>query len=96
MTFNAADPNTPLRMWIALKLLRAWNNGTAGWDGEVVYIVNVWIDLGMRSPIPWPEGNPFFDEWAAKEGFSKVENSIGFRLNAQIAGNGQGSRGAGS
>jgi hypothetical protein len=80
------DGNTPLRMWIALKLMRAWNNGTSGWDGQVVHIVNVWIDGGMTGPIPWPDGNPFFDEWAAQKGFSRVENSIGFRFSATLTG----------
>lgn len=83
------DPNTPFRMHIALELLRAWNNGTAGWDGQVVYIIHRWIDGGMQGPIPWPDGNPFFDEWATGNGFSKVGDSIGFRGTVQLRGGGQ-------
>lgn len=77
------EANCPLRMYIALKLLRAWNSGTAGYSADVVLVVNEWIDGGMKGPIRWPD-NPFFAEWAAENGFSKVGEYIGFRFQAQL------------
>jgi hypothetical protein len=77
------NDNGPLRMWIALRLLRAWNNGTDGYDGEVVAILNRWIDGGMQGPIPWPN-NPFFREWAEAKGYSNVNGSVGFRFSAML------------
>lgn len=81
-----SDQNTPLRMYVALRVLRAWNDGNAGWDGQVVHIVHEWVDGGMKGPIPWPDGNPFFDEWAAENGFSNVEGNIGFKGFAKLSG----------
>lgn len=78
------DPNTPLRMFIALRLMRAWNNGTEGFDGLLVKTINDWIDAGMCGPIPWIE-NPFFAEWAKANGYSRVGNSIGFRMEMKLA-----------
>ena len=77
------DPNTPIRMYIALKLMRAWNNGTEGFDGLLVKTVNDWIDGGLKGPIPWVE-NPFFEEWAAANGYSRVDDFIGFRATATL------------
>jgi hypothetical protein len=76
--------NAPLRMYIALKILRAWNSGTAGFSSDVVLTVNRWIDGGMKGPIPWPEGNPAFDEWAAESGLSKVGSWVGFKCVAEL------------
>lgn len=78
-----AEQNTPLRMYIALKLLRAWNSGTAGYSADVVLTVNEWIDGDMKGPIPWPD-NPFFAEWATQHGFSKVAGSVGFVFTAKL------------
>lgn len=77
------DPNTPIRMWIALSILRAWNSGTEGFDGIVVKRVNDWIDAGMQGPIPWPE-SPFFAEWAEQHGLSNVRGNIGFKFEATL------------
>jgi hypothetical protein len=71
-------------MFIALKLLRAWNNGAAGYSADVVLTVNRWIDGGMKGPIPWPD-SPFFAEWAAAAGFSNVKGHVGFILRATLA-----------
>lgn len=81
------DKNTPLRMYIALMVLRAWNSGTAGYDGTVVVTINKWIDDGMNGPIPWPD-SPFFAEWAKGKGLSNVQGHIGFvfRLRAEPSG----------
>jgi hypothetical protein len=79
-----AHANTPLRMYIALKLLRAWNSGTAGFSADVVNVVNNWIDGGMKGPIPWPDSNPFFDEWAAENGLARVDQYVGFKCTAEI------------
>jgi hypothetical protein len=74
-----AGPDCPLRMSIALRILRAWNSGTAGFDGQVVLTIHKWIDAGMNGPIPFPD-NPFFSEWAQENGFSNVDGFVGFRL----------------
>jgi len=79
----ATDTNTPLRMHIALRVLRAWNNGTYGFSADVVITINDWIDGGMKGPVPWPD-NPFFAEWAEKVGYAKVGQYIGFRFEAVI------------
>lgn len=71
--------NGPLRMFIALRMLRAWNNGTEGYCGEVRMIVNDWIDGGMKGPIPWPN-NPFFAQWAARVGYENIDGNVGFRF----------------
>ncbi len=76
--------NTPLRMHIALKILRAWNSGTAGYDARVVVDINAWIDGGMRGPVPWPE-SPFFAEWAAGAGLAKVGEYVGFRFDVELS-----------
>lgn len=76
--------NRPLRMYIALKILRAWNHGTAGFDAQVVYEVNTWIDGGMKGPIPWP-GGEFFASWAEENGFSRVGEYVGFRFSIALA-----------
>ncbi len=66
-------------MYIALKLLRAWSgmHGSYAFSADVVYIVNKWIDEDMKGPIPWPD-NPFFTEWAEKNGLIKIGNLIGW------------------
>lgn len=69
--------NTPIRMWIALKMLRAWNHGTEGFEALTVMTVNEWIDGGMNGPIPWPN-SPFFAEWAKNNGLSNCNGSVGF------------------
>lgn len=76
---DAADTNTPLRMHIALKILRAWNHGTAGFDARVVGEINAWIDAGMKGPVPWPD-SPFFAQWAREQGYSRVGDAVGFRI----------------
>jgi hypothetical protein len=75
--------NSPLRMYIALKLLRAWNSGTAGFDSAVVQTVNAWIDNGEKGPIPWPD-SPFFAEWARANNLSRVGDYVGFRFTAKV------------
>lgn len=76
--------NTPLRMHIALQILRAWNSGTEGYCAETVGIVNKWIDGGMDGAIPWPT-SPFFAEWAARKGYSKINDRfVGFKFNAEL------------
>lgn len=77
------ETNSPIRMHIALKVLRAWNSGTAGFSGDVVYTVNKWIDDGMKGPVPWPD-SPFFAEWAEKNGLSNVDGYIGYRMTVQL------------
>lgn len=74
--FVDKDINTPLRMYIAIQILRAWNNGTVGYHAEVVSTVNDWIDSGMVGPIPFPR-SPFFADWAEKQGFANVDGAIG-------------------
>lgn len=78
-----ADQNTPLRMFIALRLLRAWNSGTEGFDSTVVITVNKWIDDGMKGPVPWPN-SPFFAEWAEANGYSNVRGNVGFRFKVKV------------
>lgn len=79
--------NTPLRMYIALKMLRAWNGGSSGFDGNVVMTVNKWIDSGMRGPIQWPD-SPFFDEWAKANGLSRIDGRfVGFKVSVQVGNN---------
>lgn len=63
---------------VALKILRAWNSGTAGFDGQVVVTLNKWIDAGMSGPIPFPD-NPFFREWAEATDLSNVDGFVGIR-----------------
>ncbi len=75
--------NLPLRTYIALKILRAWNSGTAGFDGNVVVTINDWIDKGRQGPIPWP-GGAFFEDWAEKNGLSQVGPYIGFKFTATL------------
>ena len=77
------DTNGPIRMFIALRLMRAWNNGTEGFDGLLVKTINDWIDGGMKGSIPWVE-NPFFEEWAKDNGYSRIDDSIGFRAMATL------------
>jgi len=79
------DPNVPLRMHIALRLLRAWNDGTAGYSADVVHVVNEWLDGGMKGPIPWPD-NPFFAEWAQQNGYCNIGGAVGFRFFARMVG----------
>jgi hypothetical protein len=77
------SPNGPLRMYMALKILRAWNSGTAGFDALVVGTIHQWIDDGdMQLPIPWPR-SPFFEEWAEKHGYANIDGHVGFRLVGQ-------------
>ena len=71
-------------MYVALTLLRAWNNGTVGFSAVVVHIVNRWIDGGMNGPIPWPN-DPFFEEWAKERGFSRIGDYVGFRCEMQMS-----------
>ena len=80
---SSGDPNTPLRMYIALKMLRAWNSGTAGFDGDVVATVNGWIDGGMNGPVPFPK-SPFFADWASKNGLSNINGNVGFLLRGEL------------
>ncbi len=75
--------NSALRMYIALRILRAWNSGTAGFAADVVVTVNDWFDGGMNGPVPWPD-NPFFAEWAEAVGFSKVGEYVGFKFDAEL------------
>lgn len=77
--------NVPVRAYIALKILRAWNSGTAGFNAGVVIIINAWFDAGMKGPVPWPE-SPFFAQWAADNGFSKVGQYVGFKFDAELVG----------
>ena len=80
---ETVEPNGPLRMFIALRVLRAWNNGTEGFSGIAVKTINDWIDGKMEGPIPWPD-DPFFAEWAEKNGFAKVGAHLGFRFKAVL------------
>jgi hypothetical protein len=75
--------NVPLRMHIALKIMGAWNSGTAGFDGGVVMTINHWIDGGMKGPVPWPD-SPFFAAWATGAGFAKVGDYVGFSFQAEM------------
>jgi len=76
------EKNQPLRMFIALQMLRAWNHGTAGYSADVVHTVHTWIDGGMTGPIPWPD-NPFFAEWAVANGYSNISGFVGFRFTVE-------------
>ena len=78
-----AEVNGPLRMFIALRILRAWNSGTAGFSEIVVKTINDWIDGKMEGPVPWPD-DPFFTEWALQAGFSKVGEAVGFVAKAVL------------
>jgi hypothetical protein len=78
--------NTPLRTWIALSLLRAWNSGTAGYDAEVVLTVNEWFDGGMKGAIPFPK-SPFFAQWAAENGLADIGGYVGFKFVANLTPN---------
>jgi hypothetical protein len=75
--------NVPLRMFIAIKILRAWNSGIAGYCGDAVATVNQWIDGGMQGPIPFPQ-SPFFAEWATKNGLSNIDGFVGFILKGDL------------
>jgi hypothetical protein len=75
--------NCPLRTYIALRLLRAFNNGTEGFDGTVVATVNKWFDDGRKGPVPWPD-SPFFSEWAERVGFAKIGEYVGFKFDAKL------------
>jgi len=79
------DANAPLRMHIALKILRAWNHsGTAGYDALVVADINAWIDGGMQGPVPWPD-SPFFAKWAAENGYAKIGGKyVGFKFDVAL------------
>lgn len=81
--YSDQHQNVPLRMHIALKVLRAWNHGTAGYNSHVVGVVNEWIDNGQNGPVPWPD-EPFFAEWAEENGFSRIDDYIGFRLEMRL------------
>ena len=74
--------NGPLRMFIALNVLRAWHYGTEGFDATVVRTIWDWIDGGMDGPVPWPN-SPFFTEWAERTGYSNVDGSIGWRFQVR-------------
>jgi hypothetical protein len=80
---SSDEANNPLRMYIAIKILRAWNHGTAGYHAGAVAEVNGWIDGGMKGPVPWPD-SPFFDAWAQANGLSKVGDYVGFRFTAEL------------
>lgn len=77
-TPQLTDPNTPLRMYIALKMLRAWG-GTRVVDAAV----NKWIDAGMQGPIPFPD-SAFFAHWAKDNGYSNIDGYVGFRCVVQL------------
>jgi len=79
------ETNRPLRNFIALKILRAWNHGPAGYCSEVVGIVNAWLDGGSKGPIPFPS-SPFFAEWAQNNGYSNIDGFVGFRFMANLVG----------
>lgn len=79
------ETNRPLRMYIALKILRAWNSGSAGFDSLVVLIIHDWIDAGMKGPVPYPT-SPFFREWAESNGLSNIHGNVGYRFTAHIVG----------
>lgn len=75
------ETNTPVRMYIALKMLRAW--ALESFDGGVVVILKDWIDRGMKGPIPFPE-SPFFAEWASNNGLTNIDGSVGFMLRGEL------------
>lgn len=77
-----SDPNTPLRMHIALTFLRAWHTPDQ-FDSSLVLCIYDWIDGGMNSPIPWPS-SPFVAQWAERRGYSNIGGFIGFRLTVEV------------
>lgn len=79
------DENGPLRMWIALKVLRAWGHRTEHNDGwTIVQTIHDWIDGGMKGPVPWPEC-PLFEQWARDNGYSKIDGQwVGWRLEVKL------------
>lgn len=77
---ESGDALLQFRMYVALKMLRAWNSGTEGYEPLTVFTVNEWIDRGMQGSIPWPN-SPFFAEWAEKNGLSKIGESVGYKLS---------------
>lgn len=79
---STVDPNTPLRMHLALKMLREWGMGE-NFHGGVVATIRKWIDDGKPGPIPWP-GGAIFEEWATKEGLANVDGFVGLRVTMQI------------
>lgn len=81
---NTVDGNGPIRLYLALTILRAWNHGSAGYSADVVIAISEWIDGGMKGPIPWIE-NPFFAEWAAQQGYSNCDGYVGFRCVVVLA-----------
>jgi hypothetical protein len=76
--------NGPLRMYIALRMLRAWDYGTEGYDALVLMAVWRWMDGGMKGPILWPE-SPFFNQWAQENGLARVGDYVGFRFEVAFA-----------
>lgn len=84
MIVRELDALTNNRMYIALRVLHAWHNGTAGYCAENVLIVHDWIDRGMTGPIPYPK-SPFFREWAERNGFADIDGGIAVRLNVPRA-----------
>lgn len=76
--------NVPLRMHIALRILGAFNYGTAGFSAVIVGTVADWIKSGMKGPVPWPD-SPFFTEWAEQNGYSKIGRYVGFQFQARLA-----------
>lgn len=75
--------NVPLRMHIALRILHAFNYGTAGFSAVVTGTINDWLQAGMNGPVPWPD-SPFFADWAEQNGYSKIGKYVGFKFQAQI------------
>ena len=75
--------NVPLRMHIALRILQAFNYGTAGFSAVIVGTVNDWLKSGMKGPIPWPD-SPFFTEWAEQNGYAKIGGYVGFKFQVQL------------
>ncbi len=81
-TAPAVDPNTPLRMHLALKMLRAWAMGE-NFHGGVVSTIRDWLDNDKVGPIPWP-GGAIFERWAAREGLANVDGYVGLRVTMEI------------
>ena len=75
--------NVPIRMYLALKILRAWNSGTEGFCSAAVATINAWLDSGMKGPLPWPD-SPFFTEWAEHNGLSNVGGYVGFKFQMNL------------
>ena len=78
------ETNGPLRLYVALRILRAWNRGTAGYNANVVIAINRWIDDGMKGPVPWID-DPFFTQWAESNGLSRIGDAVGFRLTVDLS-----------